>query len=49
MNVPKLRDSGNPIYGRFANVLFANFDLLELLHSQSFPAFLIATNNFAAN
>ena len=49
MNVPKLRDSGNPVYGRFANVLFANFDLLELLHSQSFPAFLTATNNFVAN
>ena len=49
MNVPKLRDSGNPICDRFANVLFANFDLLELLHSQSFPAFLTATNNFVAN
>ena len=41
MNVPKLRDSGNPIYGRFANVLFANFDLLELLYLQSiFSSFL---------
>ena len=49
INARKLRDSGNPIYGRFVNVLFANFDLLELLHSQSFPAFLTATNNFVPN